>query len=294
MLTWNRYGKSRVRLVKLKRPSTGSGQDHPHEIVDLTIDVQLEGAFEAVYVEGDNRPCLATDTMKNTVYALARQDPIEHVEAFALRLAAHFTGKPAVTRARISAVEHRWDRLSAGGRPHPHAFVQHGAEQWTAVVTRDAAGSQIVSGLTNLVVLKTNDSAFAGFPRDEFTTLPETEDRILATSMTASWTYRAGTTDFAARHRVRQALVETFAAHMSRSIQHTLYAMGEAALAACADLVDITLTLPNRHHLLVDLKPFGLDNPNEIFVATDQPFGLIEATVSRGTVRRPSPTTAEM
>jgi urate oxidase len=275
VLSWNRYGKSRVRLVKLKR------QHDPHEIVDLTIDIQLEGAFDAVYVDGDNGPCLATDTMKNTVYAMARQDPIEHVEAFALRLAAHFTGKPAVARARISAIEHRWDRLPAGGRPHPHAFVQPGGEQWTTMVTCDAAGSQIVSGLTNLVVLKTTDSAFAGFPRDEFTTLPDAEDRILATSVTAAWTYRTGATDFTARHRVRQALVETFAAHMSRSVQHTLYAMGEAALAACADVVDITLTLPNRHHLLVDLKPFGLDNPNEIFVATDQPFGLIEATVRR-------------
>ena len=287
MLSWNRYGKSRVRLVKLKRPSTRSadprsGQiDQPHEIIDLTIDVQLEGAFDAVYLDGDNEACLATDTMKNTVYAIARQDPIEHVEAFALRLAAHFAGKPAVSRARISAAEHRWDRLVAEGRPHPHAFVQPGGEQWTTVVTRDASGSQVVSGLTNLVVLKTTDSAFAGFPRDEFTTLPDTRDRILATSMTAAWTYRRGTTDFTARQRVRQALVETFAAHTSRSVQHTLYAMGEAALAACADVMDITLTLPNRHHLLVDLKPFGLDNPNEIFVATDQPFGLIEATVRR-------------
>jgi urate oxidase len=275
VLSWNRYGKSRVRLVKVRR------ERNPHEIVDLTIDVQLEGAFDAVYVDGDNASCLATDTMKNAVYALARQDPIEHVEAFALRLAAHFAAKPAVARVRVGAVEHRWDRLSAGGQPHPHAFVQPGGEEWTAAVTRDDAGSRVVSGLTNLVVLKTTDSAFSGFPRDEFTTLPETDDRILATSMTATWSYRAGATNFAARDRVRQALVETFAAHKSRSVQHTLYAMGEAALAACDDLVDITLTLPNRHHLLVDLTPFGLDNPNEIFVATDQPFGLIEATIRR-------------
>jgi urate oxidase len=275
VLAWNRYGKSRVRLVKVKRSRD------PHEIIDLTIDVQLEGAFDAVYVDGDNGPCLATDTMKNTVYALARQDPIEHVESFALRLASHFVGKPAVARARISATEHPWDRLSVAGRPHPHAFVQPGGEEWTTVVTRDGSGAQIVSGVTNLVVLKTTDSGFAGFPRDEFTTLPETGDRILATSMTAVWTYRAGDVDFSARDRVRQALVETFAAHESRSVQHTLYTMGEAVLAACGDVSEITLTLPNRHHLLVDLTPFGLDNPNEIFVATDQPFGLIEATIRR-------------
>jgi urate oxidase len=286
-LIWNRYGKSGVRLVKVKRPSTRSVESRLeqarqlHDIIDLTIDVQLEGAFDAVYIDGDNGSCLATDTMKNTVYALARQDPIEHVEAFALRLASHFAGKPAVARARISAVEHRWERLAAGGHPHPHAFVRPGGEHWTTVVTCDAAGVQIVSGVTDLVVLKTTDSAFEGFPRDEFTTLPETDDRILATSMTAAWTYRAGFDDFTARDRVRRALLETFAAHRSRSVQHTLHAMGEAALAACGDVSEITLRLPNRHHLLVDLTPFGLDNPNEIFVATDQPFGLIEATIRR-------------
>ncbi len=269
MLGWNRYGKSRVRLVKVRRTT------EPHTLVDLTFDIQLEGAFDAVYVDGDNGPCIATDTMKNTVYALARQDPIHHVEVFASKLADHFAAKPAVSKARVSAIEHRWDRLSN------HAFVQPGGEQWTTVVTRDASGTSIVSGLTNLIVLKTTDSAFSGFPRDQFTTLPEAEDRIFATSVTAVWTYRAGTTDFGARDRIRAALVDTFAGHHSRSVQHTLYAMGEAALAACTDLLDITLTLPNRHHLLVDLKPFGLDNPNEVFVGTDQPFGLIEATIRR-------------
>jgi len=273
-LAWNRYGKSRIRLVKVRHAD-------PHELVDLTVDVQLEGEFQPVYVDGDNGPCLATDTMKNTVYALARQDPIDHVEKFAARLADHFLAKPAVTRVRISAVEQPWGRLSSGGRPHPHAFVQAGAEHWTTVVTRDARGSETVSGLANLVVLKTTDSAFSGFPRDEFTTLPDTEDRIMATSITASWLYRPDTADFSVRAKVRRALVEAFAAHLSRSVQHTLYAMGEAALAACADVTAITLSLPNRHHLLVDLKPFGLDNPNEIFVATDQPYGLIEATIRR-------------
>src|SRR4051812_35738192 len=150
-LSWNRYGKSRIRLVKVRRPSTGSGRaDAPHELVDLTIDVQLEGAFDAVYVDGDNGPCLPTDTMKNTVYALARQDPIAHVETFALRLADHFAGKPGVSRVRISASEQPWERLSVGARPHPHAFVQAGAEHWTTVVTRDARGSEIVSGLADL------------------------------------------------------------------------------------------------------------------------------------------------
>jgi len=275
VLAWNRYGKSRVRLVKLRRSR------EPHEIVDLTIDVQLEGAFDAVYVDGDNAACLATDTMKNTVYALARQDPIVSVESFALRLADHFIATPHVARVRLSAIEHRWDRLAVRGRPHPHAFVQPGGEQWTAAVTSEGDRREVVSGLANLVVLKTTDSAFAGFPRDRFTTLPETTDRILATAVTASWRYASASADFSARDRIRTALVETFAAHDSRSVQHTLYAMGEAALAACGEIVEITLSRPNRHHLVVDLAPFGLDNPNEIFVATDQPYGLIEATIRR-------------
>ena len=282
-LSWNRYGKSEVRLVKVRRTRD------PHEIVDLTIAVQLEGAFEPVYAEGDNSPCIATETMKNTVYALARQDAIEHVETFACRLADHFAAKPAVSRVRISAVEHRWERLSVGGRPHPHAFVQPGGERWTAVVTRDATkdgGVEVVAGLENLVVLKTTDSAFAGFPRDEFTTLPETHDRILASSVTASWTYRRGTTDFAARHRIRSALVETFAAHQSESVQHTLYAMGQAVLDTILQVAAIRLTMPNKHHLPVDLSRFGLENRNEVFVATEEPHGLIKATLTRPTLSR--------
>jgi urate oxidase len=273
MLSWNRYGKASVRLVKIVRARDA------HDVIDLTVDVQLEGDFESVYA-GDNRACLPTDTMKNTVYALARQ-PFGSIEEFALRLADHFAAKPAVSKVRISASQAPWTRLTSGGRPDPHAFARSGGERWTTVVTRDRDDAQVDSGLTDLVVLKTIDSAFAGFPRDEYTTLPETTDRLLATSITATWTYRARTADFGSRARVRTALLETFATHVSESVQHTLAAMGEAALSAASDLSAITLTLPNRHHLLVDLRPFGLDNPNEIFVATDQPYGLIEATLRR-------------
>jgi urate oxidase len=275
MLSWNRYGKSQIRLVKVRRTS------ERHELIDLTLDVRLEGAFEAVYTEGDNAACLPTDTMKNTVYALARQDDVVHTETFLARLASHFAAKPGVSVVRIAVIEHRWDRVSTPGPPHHHAFVQPGGEQWTAVITRDASGLRIVSGLQNLVLLKTADSAFAGYPRDQYTTLRETEDRILATSVTASWSYRPGVEDFSVRDRIRHALIDTFADHDSRSVQHTLYAMANAALAACPDITGVTLTLPNRHHVLVDLSPFGLDNPNDVFVATDQPYGVIEATVRR-------------
>jgi urate oxidase len=215
------------------------------------------------------------------VYALARQDPIASIESFAIRVADHFLTIPPVARARLSVVEHRWERLTAEGRPHPHAFVQPGGEQWTALVERGPGAAAVTSGVTNLTVLKTTDSAFEGFPRDRYTTLPETADRILATSVTARWKYRQGAAEFGARARIRQRLLETFAAHLSKSVQHTLYAMAQAALDACDDVDEVTLALPNRHHVLVDLAPFGLDNPNEIFVATDQPYGLIEATVRR-------------
>jgi urate oxidase len=274
-LSWNRYGKSGVRLLKLRR-----SRDR-HEIVDLSLDVQLEGAFEPVFVEGDNRLCLATDTMKNTVYAFARREPIDQVEGFAIRLANHFIQKAGVSRVRVSAIERQWSRLLVNGQPHPHAFVQPGGEYWTTRVERKTQETEVVSGLAGLIVMKTTDSAFAGFPRDEFTTLPETGDRILATSVTATWKYGPGTTDFGGRERIRTALVETFAAHTSQSVQQTLYAMAAAALAACAQITEITMRLPNRHHLLVDLAPFGLDNPDEIFVAIDHPYGLIEATVRR-------------
>ena len=268
-LTWNRYGKSSVRLVKVRRST------EPHEIVDLTIDVALEGAFDKVYTEGDNSACVATDTMKNTVYAFAKVDPLDHVEIFASTLAEYFSEKPGVSLVRIQAAEHPWSRLAA------HAFVRGGQEEWTAVVTCREGRTSVASGLRGLVVLKSTDSAFSGFPRDRFTTLPETRDRILATSITATWNYADGFRDFGARLALRSALLDTFAAHKSESVQQTLYAMGDAALAACAGVTDIQLSLPNRHHLLVDLSPFGLDNPNEIFVATEQPYGLIEARVSR-------------
>lgn len=274
-LAWNRYGKARVRLVKVRR------QQEPHELSDLTLDIQLEGDFEPVYADGDNTLCVATDTMKNTVYALAREHDVLPIETFADRLTTHFVAQPQVTRTIVSVREHPWRRLSIGDTPHPHAFMQPGGEQWTTVVTREKERTTFESGLRDLVVLKTTDSGFAGFPRDRYTTLPETADRILATSITASWRYQPAIADFSVRDVVRTALTDAFASHHSRSVQETLHAMAAAALSRCADVDAITLSLPNRHHLLVDLRPFGLDNPNEIFVATDQPYGLIEATLTR-------------
>ncbi len=232
---WNRYGKSRIRLVKVRRRPRAAPMPRT-SFVDLTIDVQLEGAFEPVYVDGDNAPCLATDTMKNTVYALARQTadrPRRGIRVDARRTFPRQAGRvPRASYQRSRAPV----GAAVGRRPHASSRVRAARRRAVdAVVTRDRRVPASSSGLTNLVVLKTTDSAFAGFPRDAYTTLPETDDRILATAVTAVWTYRDGTADFSARERIRAALIETFAAHDSRSVQHTLYAMAEAALAACAD-----------------------------------------------------------
>lgn len=273
----NSYGKSRVRLVKLVR------HGDRHDVKDLTVAVRLEGDFEEAHVVGDNRKILPTDTMKNTVYALAAGVRLDQIEPFGITLANHFMrANPQVSRARIEIAERIWARLPVGGRPHDHAFIDPGSERRTAVVTSNGERVSVVAGIEGLSILKTTGSAFAGFLKDPFTTLRETRDRILATSLSARWTYLRPEVTFGPYWLgVRQALLDTFAVHESESVQHTLYVMADAVLSAYEEIAEITLTLPNRHHLPVDLTPFGLENRSEIFVATDEPQGLIEATVSR-------------
>lgn len=279
ILESNNYGKSAVRLVKVTR------QGDVHTITDLTVGVRFEGEFERVHTEGDNSGVLPTDTMKNSVYALARRTTWEQPEQFGIVLATHFAiDNPNVTRIRIDVSEHRWERLVVRGRPHDHAFKRAGSERRTAVVTRKRSGDTIIEGgVEGLVVLKSAHSAFEGYRHDPYTTLEETSDRLMATEVTASWRYVAAEISYKlAWQSVRQVMLETFADHDSKSVQHTLYAMAEAALEQCPDISEIRLSLPNKHHLLVDLAPFGMQNANEIFVATEAPYGVIEATVRRG------------
>jgi urate oxidase len=273
----NSYGKSRIRLVKVVR------HGDRHDVKDLTVAVRLEGDFEEAHIAGDNRKVLPTDSMKNTVYALAAGVRIDQIEQFGIALAAHFLRQnPQVSRARIEIAERIWTRLPVGGRPHNHAFMDAGGERRTASVTSNGERVSVVAGIDGLQILKTSGSAFAGFLKDPFTTLRETRDRIFATTMTAKWTYIKPEVTFGPYWLgVRQALLETFSAHDSQSVQHTLYAMADAVLSAYEEIAEITLKLPNRHHLPVDLSPFGLDDKNEIFVATEEPHGVIEATVSR-------------
>jgi len=264
------YGKSRVRVAKINR--------HPdrHEFSDLTVDLRLQGSFEECYLAGDNSLIVPTDTMKNTVYTIAADVDLDPVEPFALKLAEHFlTTHSHVKAATIHVAEHRWSRVD------PHAFEQGQSLRLAEVeMTRD--GATVHAGLDHLVLLKTTKSAFEGYLKDRYTTLPETSDRIFATSVRAVWRYTSATVDFnASMERCRRTLIDVFAAHNSRAVQETLYAMGDRVLQSQSEIDEIRLTLPNKHYLPVNLKPLGLENRNEIFLPTDEPHGVIEACLTR-------------
>jgi urate oxidase len=278
MLVDTAYGKSKIRLVKVTRGGSR------HDLRDLTIAVQFKGDYDESYTDGDNRDVLPTDTMKNTVYAFAAQHQVNEPEAFGLLLARHFIDRNAkLQRVRIDLTEHAWKHVAIGEREHPSAFMRRGPDTRTATIQVGRDKTRVGAGVRNLLILKSSHSAFAGYPRDEYTTLPETQDRLLATSLTATWRYESPEIDFGPTWRaVRRTLLETFAEHDSQSVQHTLYAMGQAVLDHVDDVTSIRLVMPNKHHLPIDLSRFGLENRNEIFVATEEPHGLIEATLVRG------------
>jgi urate oxidase len=271
----NRYGKAEIRLVAVDRSAPR------HTVSDLCVTTTLGGDFAAAHLRGDNAHVLSTDTQKNTVYAFAR-DGVGEIEDFGLRLARHFaTAYPWITGARVGIEQYGWDRIPVGGRGHDHAFARTGGEVRTAVVTVDSGREYVLSGLSGLVVLKTTGSAFAGFPRDRYTTLAETDDRILATAVTARWRHTE-TVDWADSFAgVRAELLESFASERSDALQQTLYLMGEAVLSGRPELAEIRLSMPNKHHFRQDLAPFGLDNPDVVYHADDRPYGLIEGTVQR-------------
>jgi urate oxidase len=267
----NNYGKAEVRLVRVSRERTD------HELTDLNVSVALGGELTATHLNGDNAQVLPTDTQKNTVYAFAREHGISTVEEFGLRLARHFVdSQPTITMARVSIEEYGWRRLG------PHSFAREGAGTRTAAVSYDGSTAWVVSGLSDLVLLNTTDSEFHGFITDRYTTLAGTTDRVLATAVNATWRHRSEQSDWNASHaRVRDALVGAFVGTYSRSLQQTLHAMGTAVLEADPGVVEVRLSLPNRHHFLVDLAPFGQENPGEVYFPADRPYGLIEGSVLR-------------
>lgn len=271
------YGKSQVRLTKVTRSGAR------HELKELSVDIQLEGDFAKCYTHGDNSPILPTDTMKNTVYAIARHHPLHSIEDFGKSLADHFRKTVShCSSAKIDISEVPWQRMNISGREHNHSFLGGSSERRITTVKQTRKELTIESGIGDMLVLKTTQSGFVGYIRDKYTTLKETTDRIFATSVKATWKYSRADADWnRSFDSIRNAMIAVFANHDSLAVQQTLHAMGEAALSACRDISEISLTMPNQHRLLVNLEPFGMDNPNEIFVPTNEPYGLICGTLSR-------------
>ena len=277
----NQYGKAENRVVRIVR-------DTPvHRIIDLNVTSQLRGDFSACHYEGDNSHVVATDTQKNTVYAYAKEVGVKSPEDFLIALGRHFVGDfEWVTGGRWEAEEYAWERIVVDGKAHDHSFVRAGKFVRTTVVQMAGDTTWVVSGIKDCVVLKSTGSEFHGFPRDKYTTLVETDDRILATSVTARWRYlpdavAAGIDFNAAYDAIGAAMLSAFATTHSLALQQSLYEMGRAAVEACDGVAEIRFAMPNKHHFLSDLSPFGLKNPNEVFHAADRPYGLIEGTVVR-------------
>lgn len=269
----NRYGKAEIRMVHVDRSTSD------HVLTDLNVSVALSGDLDAAHTDGDNSNVLPTDTQKNTVYAFAAEQGVGAIEDFGLRLARHFVTTPSISRAVVTIGAYPWRRLG------PHSFERDGSETRTARVTVSTDDEHVISGVTDLVLMNTTDSEFVGYIKDRYTTLPEATDRILATSVTAAWRHAppgaggsAGNWD-ASYAGARKALADAFTGTYSRALQETLFAMGRAVLAGDSGLAEIRLSLPNRHHFLVDTAPFGLGNEGAVFHADDRPYGLIEATV---------------
>ena len=275
-LAADRYGKARIRLVKVLRDEAGD------RLKDLTIHVALEGDFEAAHTQDDNTLVVATDTMKNTAYALALEHLRDSIETYGLVLASHFLAFPQVHRATIDIAEARWSPLSVDGEASDHAFRRTGELTRTAFVSSAAEGTSIEAGLEGLTLMKTRRSAFSGFDRDRFTTLAETDDRLMATSVTSRWRYGSADIDFeAAFDGVLTTLLRVFADHDSASVQASIWIIGKAILEAHAEVDQIRFVLPNLHHWPADLSRFGLQNDDQVYVASSEPHGLIEATIVR-------------
>jgi urate oxidase len=277
MLAASAYGKSKIRMVQVLR------HGERHDLRDLTVAIRFEGEYDESYTDGDNSQVLPTDTMKNTVYAMAAKQPVGEPETFGMRLASHFLNRnPRLRSVRIDLHDHPWGRIVLGGREHGQTFLRQGPERRTVAVDATRSKATVESGVTELVILKSSRSAFDGYLHDEYTTLKETRDRILATSLTASWQYRDHDVEFGTSWRaVRNTLLEAFAEHESESVQHTMHTMGQSVLDSIEEVVSIRLLMPNKHHLPFDLIPLGFENRNEVFLATDEPHGLIEATLVR-------------
>jgi urate oxidase len=272
----NSYGKAGNHLFKVVRATDR------HEVRDYRVDVALSGEYDAVHTHGDNTGAMATDTMRNTVYAVASQNTFDSPERYGLQLVDYLLTQPRVTGAKVSVVEQRWDRIVVDGRPHDHAFTKAAGGKHTAVVTGAGEQRAVTAGVDDLHVLKTTNSGWSNFLEGGYRTLKDTDDRILATSITATWDYREPSGDFGTWwDGVNEQIARTFTDHFSPSVQNTIWRMGQAILQRFEQIERVSFTLPNKHHLLYDLAPFGLDNDREIYWVTVEPYGRIQATVER-------------
>ena len=277
-LSKHSYGKSHVCLSYVSRG------DSTHDFVQLSAEVSLEGDFHSAYTSDDNSKVVPTDTMKNTVYAVARMHGVSSIESFAKNLATHFFDTyPQVDSATVTIGQQLWTRIDCDGKPHPHSFTGGGSEQNTCQVTASPDSVTMQSGLKGLQILKTTESGFEGYSKDQFTTLGETKDRIFATTITADWPCDDPAHDWTAiRQTIRTKLLDVFATRYSPSVQRTLHEMAEAVFECCPEVSEMTLNMPNQHHIPADLAKLGMENHNDIFVPTPEPFGVIEATIRRG------------
>ena len=273
----NQYGKAESRVVRIVRDTAR------HEIHDLNVTTALRGPFGPAYLVGDQSNVLPTDTQKNTAFAFAKSVGIRSIEDYGLALARHFVNdvEPA-EGARIEIEEFTWTRAVVDGLEHDHTWTRTGAETRTAAITVDATGEYVIGGFKDLVILKSTGSEFAGFLTDEYTTLPETHDRVMATSLVAKWRFDSTDVDWNAVYpRVKAIMVREFATLQSLALQQTLWHMGRAVIEEIPSIVEVRLTAPNKHHFLYDIAQFGIENNGEVFIAADRPYGLIEAQVLR-------------
>lgn len=271
----NQYGKAENRVVRIVRDTAR------HEIHDLNVTTAMRGPFGPAYLVGDQTNVLPTDTQKNTAFAYAKSVGIESIEKYGLALARHFVGDvEPIVGARIEIEEFAWTRAVIDGVEHDHTWTRSGTETRTAAITVDASGEYVIGGFKDLVILKSTGSEFAGFLADEYTTLAETHDRVMATSLVAKWRFASVDVDWNATYsKVKQIMIREFATLQSLALQQTLWHMGRTVVDEVPEIVEVRLSAPNKHHFVVDLSPFGLENPGEVFIASDRPYGLIEAQV---------------
>jgi urate oxidase len=274
----NRYGKHRVRVLKLLR------QGEKHEVAEMEADVLLSGGQESSYLAADNSVVVPTDTVKNTVQVLAHDALGTCRTSFAKVIGLHFLERyPHLTSVAIELRERRWGRMTVDGRAHEHSFVAESNGTWFARCDfqRDETPT-LRAGIRDHLIMKTTGSGFAGYHVCPLTTLPPTEDRILATKLSAEWTFNDDAVDFtAADEGFIAAAYRVFAQHHSPSVQRTLYEIGEAALAGIAAIRQVDLKMPNVHFLGLDLTKLARPDQRQVFLPTDEPHGEIEAIVAR-------------